>query len=934
MKKAFLFIYVICSSLLVNSKSFQHVSTLIEQENNSSDYFGFDGEFSGDYFVTAAHRQDLDANGQNDINNNGRVYIYKKINNSYVLIKSISAPDRATENQTRFYFGYKVSIHGDYLVVSGHHASFDANGNNQVSQAGAAYLFKKDQGGKDNWGFVKKIVAPSNRVSNAFFGEDLSINDSIMSIVESKAAYYENNVYVDRRWAIHSYHINKGGSNNWGYETTNYQPNDVSTSDVWSTVELSSDQLIFGSFGQNTVGNNNYRSGGRVHVFNKSYTPNGELRFKASQVLNATDDNSINYFGERIAVENDLMAISAINDGYDENGNNYQAAAGAVYLFSKSNGNWSLTKKIISPQRQSYQWFGKSIGFNADTLLIGAPDFDSTSVDSTYRDAGTVFHFVKGANSSTWNNKGQFYRGLNWRKLEFATALYYNGTDVFVVTGSSAQNVWIPYRLQVFTKQNSAPVQITTTVWNGTTWDNGTPDNTKIAQIDDDITISNDVTCNDLIINNSSEITINNGVTLQVEGNIEGNSVFSGAGELLISGSNMAIESDNSIEVNNMTVDNNYNFQLGGNLTVNGVLTLTKGHIDLGNFNFIVNNNTSFSGGNSNSYLKMSGTGKVLVTQSRGTSRLLPIGFNPYLPIEIEIPGAGNYDNRTYEVTIIDGVYGNPENETSPQSDFTVNKTWFINPTNLASGVSVTVYWPESAEHENFNRSLSSLSYWFEGYGSWINQNFAAANGSDPFNKTVTGVYFSPFADLWFGVGSASSALPVEFTSFEVEHNSFKNSAILNWQTALEENNSHFEVERSFDGQEWEQIGTVNGQGTTFDITDYQFIDNGLPITINNSPITIYYRLKQVDYNGDFEYSETKTLSFKPETLNSFELWPNPVSGNVINFSIVDDYELVTIEGNVIKRELETNKIDISNLAEGAYMLRNKSGQVQTFIRN
>ncbi|MFY0673384.1 MAG: hypothetical protein JXQ87_08260 [Bacteroidia bacterium] len=41
----------------------------------------------------------------------------------------------------------------------------------------------------------------------------------------------------------------------------------------------------------------------------------------------------------------------------------------------------------------------------------------------------------------------------------------------------------------------------------------------------------------------------------------------------------------------------------------------------------------------------------------------------------------------------------------------------------------------------------------------------------------------------------------------------------------MEENNSHFEIERSFDGQAWEQVGKVAGQGTTFDLTDYQFVD-------------------------------------------------------------------------------------------------------------
>ncbi|MGB0432289.1 MAG: T9SS type A sorting domain-containing protein, partial [Bacteroidia bacterium] len=354
-------------------------------------------------------------------------------------------------------------------------------------------------------------------------------------------------------------------------------------------------------------------------------------------------------------------------------------------------------------------------------------------------------------------------------------------------------------------------------------------------------------------------------------------------------------------------------------------------------------------------YLKINGSGVLHVVQLRGTTRNLPIGYNPYLPIEITIPSAGNYDNREYEVGLINGAYSNPETQTGLHIANAVNKTWHVNPINLASSVTVKVQWPLSEELDNFDRTNSSLSVWYQGFGEWFNQTFAAANGNDPYTKTISNMYFSPYYDLYFGVGSAGSALPVEFTSFEVEYNSFNNSAILNWQTALEENNSYFEIQRSMSGVagSWEQIGRVEGQGTTLDITDYQFIDSDLEsndLSLKSSrfwtselgPKTIYYRLKQVDYNGAFDYSEIRTLNFEPSTLNSspdqfgaFELWPNPCNLNsILKTNQFDNYKIYNAKGAFIKYVENNNIIDISNLQKGVYYIINSEGYTQKLILN
>ena len=98
-----------------------------------------------------------------------------------------------------------------------------------------------------------------------------------------------------------------------------------------------------------------------------------------------------------------------------------------------------------------------------------------------------------------------------------------------------------------------------------------------------------------------------------------------------------------------------------------------------------------------------------------------------------------------------------------------------------------------------------------------------------------------------FQGSGTQTVLPVELTFFTgklEEHN-----IVLKWQTATETNNDKFEIEVSQDGQNFEKIGEVSGKGTTLEIQDYQSIIEGLNQGIH------YFRLKQIDFDGQFSYS-------------------------------------------------------------------------------
>jgi len=114
--------------------------------------------------------------------------------------------------------------------------------------------------------------------------------------------------------------------------------------------------------------------------------------------------------------------------------------------------------------------------------------------------------------------------------------------------------------------------------------------------------------------------------------------------------------------------------------------------------------------------------------------------------------------------------------------------------------------------------------------------------------------------------------LPVELTSFTA---SLEGEAVaLAWSTATETNNAGFDVERSTDGETFTAIGFEPGVGTTEEAQSYRFVDRDAPFAT-----TLFYRLRQVDTDGTFEYSPVVEVQVKPSAVALLPVAPNPVVG-------------------------------------------------------
>lgn len=167
------------------------------------------------------------------------------------------------------------------------------------------------------------------------------------------------------------------------------------------------------------------------------------------------------------------------------------------------------------------------------------------------------------------------------------------------------------------------------------------------------------------------------------------------------------------------------------------------------------------------------------------------------------------------------------------------------------------------------------------------------------------------------------SALPVELISFEVTQ--LSSQVLLDWRTASELNNDYFEIERSIDGINWEVIGIVQGHGTATQAHNYSFIDR-LPL----SGIS-YYRLKQTDFDGQYEYSRVRVVTF--EYVSPLKWYPNPTSGQITVENIQKNVwiRIYNMSGALVyENQLTGNthyQINLERLPSGTYYMHINDGK-------
>lgn len=230
--------------------------------------------------------------------------------------------------------------------------------------------------------------------------------------------------------------------------------------------------------------------------------------------------------------------------------------------------------------------------------------------------------------------------------------------------------------------------------------------------------------------------------------------------------------------------------------------------------------------------------------------------------------------------------------------------------------------------------TLANNTYkWYNGLilvATIVNDSTYTPTSNGTYSVKITNTV-APLLTLTSATYNVNTVLPVELTLFAAKLTN-TTAVQLQWQTANEINNQFFDIERSTNGVLFDKVGTVLSlavNGNSVQANNYQFADD-----VSTLSGMIYYRLKQVDVNGKFQYSTTISLNL-PKSIPahvSLNMYPNPVV-NKVNVTIgVDQPENISLRvvsayGNIVYK---TNKlwlqqgnnnlfIDFAKIASGIY---------------
>jgi hypothetical protein len=205
-------------------------------------------------------------------------------------------------------------------------------------------------------------------------------------------------------------------------------------------------------------------------------------------------------------------------------------------------------------------------------------------------------------------------------------------------------------------------------------------------------------------------------------------------------------------------------------------------------------------------------------------------------------------------------------------------------------------------------------------------------NGSNP-NTCKNGFVYGPVINSQTSLGNGfivftafgtDSPLPVVLGSFSASL-STDNSVLVNWTTEQEVNSSYFSVERSSSGSDFKDIGTVAAKGNSAIVSTYSFTDNSAQNGVN------YYRLKMVDLDGSFVYSQVSVVN--SELVQNVRVFPNPAS-NYIYITLggsvpTSSVRLLDLTGKILQEQRinsttlnSTISMPVSNYAHGIYILQ------------
>lgn len=388
---------------------------------------------------------------------------------------------------------------------------------------------------------------------------------------------------------------------------------------------------------------------------------------------------------------------------------------------------------------------------------------------------------------------------------------------------------------------------------------------------------------------------------LTLSGNYYNDGTFTTTGVVTFSGSSaQTLQGSGTSTFGTLVINNAAGVTLEKDVTASTSLTLTNGLLNLNSQVLTLGNAGTVGGSPGNSNHVVATSGSLRKNYNATGNFLFPIGDGTaYSPISLNFTSA-SFSSGNASVSLTASKHPN----NSSTSDF-ISRFWTVSSSGITSfSCNVSAVYDDG----DINGTEGDIDG-----GKWDGASWTPLGSVTAGSNLITGTV-SSFSDF---TGGEPSVFPVEWLSFTA--NVQNDRVLLDWATASEINADLFVVERQIAQNKWSDLGEVKAVGNSSEVQNYIFEDR--------SPLigTAYYRLRQVDQNGAFSYSNIIEVSFKEDVLL---VYPNPVS-DILTIHLPGKNrvaaKLIDMNGRVVLKtplEVGQNTLSLGELPAGRYILK------------
>jgi hypothetical protein len=296
-----------------------------------------------------------------------------------------------------------------------------------------------------------------------------------------------------------------------------------------------------------------------------------------------------------------------------------------------------------------------------------------------------------------------------------------------------------------------------------------------------------------------------------------------------------------------------------------------------------------------------------------------PVGDSSvYRPISISAPANGSSRFRAEYFKVDPHPTYNDQSLDITLDHISSCEYWLLDRTNGTNNVNVTLSWDFPTSCEVTDLPELAVARW-DG-AIWRDEGNGGTTGTIASGTIVTSAPVTNFSPFTLASYTSNNPLPVELLSFDAKLNN--DQVDLKWITLSESDNDYFDIEKSRDGQNWAYLMTVDGAGNSVATINYSAVDEKPYTGVN------YYRLKQVDFNGEYEYSSVAKVNVPFNNIGNLVLYPNPTNDVLYiegDQNELEQIKVLSITGQQIETIITISSgvaiIDLTSFADGIYFV-------------